>query len=187
MPFHIENGRLAAYLDDRLPAVERAQVEAHLADCAECRAEVVAVGRLRRSLGRRSPWVIAAPIAAAAVLAFVLLGRPSPPAAGTDPVLREGGEPAPAIVVVAPAAATTVAPEPLSFVWRPVPSGVSYRVVLTDSSGGPVWNAVTGDSSALLPATVRLVRGGRYYWIVDALLADGRSVTSGAREFRMPP
>ena len=187
MPFHLENGRLAAYLDKRLPADERAEVEAHLADCAECRAEVVAVGRLRRSLTRRSPWVIAAPVAAAAVLVFVLLGRPSPPAAGTGPVVRDGGEPAPVIAVVAPAAATTVAGESLSFVWRPVPSAMSYRIVLSDSSGGLIWSGASSDTSARPPAAVVLTPGGLYYWYVDALLADGRSVTSGAREFRATP
>lgn len=187
MPFHLENGRLAAYIDHRLPADERAEVEAHLADCAACRAEVVAVGRLRRSLTRRSPWVVAAPVAAAAVLVFVLLGRPSPPATGTDPVVRGGSESVPEVVVVTPSETTTLDPRSASFVWHPVASGVSYRFVVTDSSGGSVWNAITGDTIARLPAGVHLAPGGRYYWYVDALLADGRSVTSGAREFRTMP
>jgi len=34
---HVDEGTLHAYLDGELPSVERAALEAHLADCATCR------------------------------------------------------------------------------------------------------------------------------------------------------
>src|SRR6059036_1669416 len=53
---HLTVEDVAAYADRGLAAAERARVEAHLAACAECRAEVVAVARLSRSFARRRRW-----------------------------------------------------------------------------------------------------------------------------------
>ena len=44
MPTHDAlNDRLSEYLDDELDAAERAAVEAHLAECGECRADLEAL------------------------------------------------------------------------------------------------------------------------------------------------
>ena len=184
--FHLENGRLAAYLDRRLSADERAQVEAHLADCADCRAEVVALGRLRRRLARPSPWVIGPALAAAAVAAFLLLGRP-PAGPGDAPVLRGGDEVGVTVVPVGPGPGAVVAADMLAFTWRATAPDASYHVTLTDSSGALIWSGVTSDSSTTLPGAVRLLAGTRYYWYVDVLLPDGRTGTSGAQELRTAP
>ena len=37
---HVDEGTLHAYLDGELPSVERTALEAHLADCATCRANL---------------------------------------------------------------------------------------------------------------------------------------------------
>lgn len=44
---HVDEGRLHAWLDRALPPQERAVVEAHLADCAECRARFESAQRYR--------------------------------------------------------------------------------------------------------------------------------------------
>lgn len=46
---HIEEGRLHAYLDGQLPARERTEVEAHVAECAQCRARLDAAEELARA------------------------------------------------------------------------------------------------------------------------------------------
>src|SRR5919206_1600037 len=68
---HLSADEVAAYVDGALAGDERARIEAHLAVCADCRAEVREVTGLVRSLpeARRSArrvWIPAA--AAAAVL-----------------------------------------------------------------------------------------------------------------------
>ncbi len=79
---------LAAYVDRRLPAIERDRLEAHLAACDSCRAEAVGIWRLAKP--RRLPqfrpararwgWAVAASVAASALLALGLsLRRPAPP------------------------------------------------------------------------------------------------------------
>src|SRR2546426_11618463 len=94
---HLTAEDVAAYADRGLVAAERARVEAHLAACAECRAEVVAVARLSRSFARRGRWAGMAPPSAAAVLVLFLARWPRPRGPG-GAALRE------------PAVTTAVAP-----------------------------------------------------------------------------
>src|SRR2546427_7192239 len=99
---HLTVEDVAAYADRGLVAAERARVEAHLAACAECRAEAVAVAGLSRAFARRRRWAGMAPLAAAAVLVLFLAPWPRLRDHG-GPVLREP----PVTTAVAP---TAVAP-----------------------------------------------------------------------------
>ena len=181
---HLEAREISAYLDRTLTAMERERVEAHLADCAECRREAIEVSRVRSTVGRRSRWLIGPPIAAAAAIAFLVLLR-SGENPGTGPVFREGGaEPASTVVVVSPTDTDAIRPHTLTLTWRSAGAGVSYRVSVTDQTGDVAWSASTSDTTARLPATVRL-RSTRYHWYVDALLPDGRSITSGVHSFQV--
>ena len=85
-----ERETLAAYVDRRLPAVERDAFEAHLAACDACRREAVALWRLVKPVSRRMSapasvpaWRRLAPWAAVAAVALLALGlflrRPEPP------------------------------------------------------------------------------------------------------------
>src|SRR5438094_80632 len=101
---HLTVADVAAYADRGLAAAERARVEAHLAGCAECRAEVVAVARLSRSFARRRRWAVMAPLAAAAALVLFLAPWPrvrgpasSAGPGGPGPARRRPRGPAPVI------------------------------------------------------------------------------------------
>lgn len=179
---HLETGEVAAYLDRVLPPDERDRIEAHLADCAECRREVIEVSRLRHTRSRRSRWLIAAPAAAAAAVALIVFARPTEtPAPGA--VLRDGAQPGFAVALVAPAESAAVAGGSVTFTWRSAGARVSYRLSVTDEHGDIVWSAASSDTAALLPSVVALRAGRRYFWYVDALLPDGRSMTSDVRQF----
>lgn len=52
---HLTDTLLDLYVDDALPAAERAPIEAHLADCAACRAEVAALRALHAALATLEP------------------------------------------------------------------------------------------------------------------------------------
>jgi len=83
---HLEAGTVAAYLDNRLPPAQTASVEAHLAECATCRAEIVqldGIVRPRRS-SRRVYFAGITLAAAAALLLFVLPGSVSLPGGPGD-------------------------------------------------------------------------------------------------------
>jgi anti-sigma factor RsiW len=181
---HLDANEVAAYVDRTLPQADRARVDAHLADCDDCRGEVVAVRRLVAGTPRWRRWSVMGALAAAAVLVLVMWpSRPNQPVP-EGPVVRGGEHTATAVVPVAPAAVATL---PLSFVWHAVPSATSYRLSLTSADGALLWSAATSDTSIALPDSVSLAAGGTYYYYVDALLADGTSGTSGVRAVRVRP
>lgn len=173
---HLDTSDLAAYLDDVLADVERARVEAHMAQCSECRHEVVEVARVRRTATSRKHWLVVIPVAVAAVLAIVLLRPPE----SVGPILRDGVERAPGVILLAPAD-SVVARTHQPFIWGSAGMEVSYRFTLSDANGDVVWSAAIGDTTLTLPAAMTLRSGRAYFWYVDALLPDGRSVTSGIR------
>lgn len=187
---HFEADTVAAYAEGRMDPDERARFEDHLAICAPCREEMIAVRRIldtRRTSLLRSPLLLAA---AASVVLLVAV-----------PLIRHGGEnqPGPGAVLhrsfpTAGAPVETVAPlndaevqggTPLRFVWRNEEEGSTFRLTLLDEEGNLVWSTNTGDTTVAVPEEIRLDRGGVYFWYVDALSPDGRSATSGPRSFRL--
>lgn len=187
---HLKARLVASYVAGRLDVEERAVVESHLAICDACRREVVEVGRLLQKRPRDSKLLPVAGIAAAAVIALVagisLLGGPT--GSGTTP----GAVRAPSISVSRELVALEPAPDTslsigsnIRFVWNATEAGSTYRLVVLDESGGPVWTTETSDTMAFLPPGARPKQTGAYFWFVDALASDGSTLTSGARRFSL--
>ena len=181
---HLAADDAAAYVDGRLAAAERAAIDGHLAQCAECRLEVVDVTRVVRAAPQRRPWTIVAPlVAAAAVLILFIAPRRTHDSA--PPLLRE------------PAVTTTVAPTLSAprggvavlraMTWSSVPHADRYRVTLFDRDGSVTWRTQSADTTVLLPDTVRITRGVPYYWKVDARTELGRWVSSDLTSFTLDP
>jgi hypothetical protein len=129
-------------------------------------------------------YLATAVAAAAAILAVVLLppyfrdAQPvNEPVRAAAPAGQPGG--APGIAIIAPTERATVEPASVAFAWRPQGSRTTYHLTLSDESGAVLWTTETTDTTAVLPNTVPLARNRTYYWYVDALQADGRSVSSG--------
>lgn len=158
---HLDAGLVAAYVDGRAGTTDAAMVEAHFAECAECRRELIEVRRLvgRRSWGVR--WSAALPIAAAAILLLLILPRRN------DFLLHRGGSPS---VQTAPTAlrpiGSVIAVDTLY--WSAVPGADRYRVTLFDGAGTVLWQGQTGDSVIALPVAIRLEPRTAYYWKVEA-------------------
>jgi anti-sigma factor RsiW len=184
---HLRPDEVAAYADGTVDADVRAAIQAHLATCAECRAEVADVfgvlGTLphSRHVGRRV-WI---PAAAAAAVAAILLARPLPhesvgrrPGAGSH---REA------------AMTATIAPRPLApvgvvdsagaLVWSPVPSADRYHARLFDADGTVLWEGEVEDTVAALPAAVAIAPGRSYYWKVEAHTGVERWAASDLVDF----
>jgi len=182
---------LAAYLDGRLSGKELERVEVMLASSAEARAELMDVSRLvatiperRKPVGRR--WMFVSALAAAAVLAIVLVPSltrtPSPPRVATERrVIDDEGS---RIRVISPPEGPSVSAGDVRFVWDGV-AGASYQFTLTDVDGRVVWQSSTDDTTLVLPGSVKLGAQRSYYWNVDALAANGSSVTTGVRELKV--
>src|SRR5215207_2558327 len=71
---HVQPEQVVGYLTNHLSAEERRVVQAHLAECAECTAELVAVGRLHRPARPATRWL--GPLAVAAAIAAIALIGP---------------------------------------------------------------------------------------------------------------
>lgn len=179
---HLEAGRISAYVDSTLDPSLRPELEAHLADCARCRREVVEVSRLVRTLPRRPSWQIIGPIAAAAVLLIAVgVWQLGPDQASNGPVLRESAiTTALAPVPVAPVGQVARAD---SISWTSVPGADRYRLTLFDVGGAVVWETEGADTTSIVPAAVRLEQGQSYFWKVEARTGFDRWVDSDLIEF----
>ena len=178
---HLAAHELASFIDGTSTPAVRARVEAHLSDCDECCAEVIAVSRLTRirSPGRR--WYVPAVAAAAAAIFLIVVGRQlsigtAPPAISREPVIATTVAP----TVVAPRGVIAGAPR---LVWTTVPRADLYRITLFDNAGGSIWEWQTRDTSAALPASVHLANHASYYWRIEAQTGWNRWVASDLTEF----
>ena len=188
---HLSSAQVADLLDERLDPGDRDAVIAHLATCSECRHEVADLhGALSRVGGRRprTRWMAGAAIAAAAVVAFMAVPRlTTRPATPRENSATRTAEPSP---IEAAARLRVVEPSDgevfssaAAFTWRSAGAGASYLLTVQDGAGTVMWTTTATDTSAVLPANVRLAAGVRYFWSVDARLGDGSSSRSGAHSF----
>jgi hypothetical protein len=180
MNAHASADDLAGMVDGRLPSARRATVEAHLAVCADCRAELVSASAIVESVplprARRTKWVGPGILAAAAaVVAILIVPRATHhDAPRTVDDLAHRGSSTTGIALVEPASRVGVPRDSIRFTWR-AELGASYRLVVTDSVGVLLFNPTTTDTSVIPPANLRLVPGARYLWYVEALRPDGSS------------
>ena len=173
---HLRDVEMAAYLDRRLTGADRERAEAHLAECAECRQEMIAVrGHLDRSARPRRLLLGAGVLAAAA--AMILVVRP----AVIDP-MRGGGYPEP---LVAYGPSGDVAPAGLRFVWGAASGATAYRLVISGEDGVPLWSGSVTDTVLALPDSVSLAGDRAYVWVADALMKDGSSRSTSLHAFRL--
>jgi hypothetical protein len=187
---HRSPEEIAAYLCDELLAADREAFQAHLAACRACRWEVTSAQRLTRTKPRETGRTIV--LAAAALLVGVLLTRQigGIGSGKQEEVQRrsaEGTGTVQTIDIVSPGDGGTVASAPVVFAWRGRPASSMYRLTLSTDDGRTLWNGDTRDSTLILPSTVVLDRGRRYFWSVDALGSDARSFTSGVHRFSTSP
>jgi hypothetical protein len=181
-PHHLESGEVAAYLDRALAPEDRLRVEAHLADCEECRTETVAVSRLLGERQRHRRRYLPLGIAAAAALLLVFAPWRLIHQMG-DPVLREpAGSAGEAPAAYAPSGSVR---GPLTLVWSNVPHADRYRVRVFDRDGTVRWEVQTSDTTIALPDSIRLVPNLPYYWMVSARTGLGRWVASGFTRFTL--
>lgn len=173
---HMNEFEMAAYVDRRLGPADRERVEGHLAECANCRHEVLEVRGMLRRAARPRRLIIGASLLAAAA-ALVLIVQP----ATRNPV-RDGGA-SPVLTAYGPTGEAALAS--LRFVWGAVPGVATYRLTVTGADGAPVWSGSVADTAMALPDSIMLRVDQRYFWVADALLDDGSTRSTGLHEFRL--
>lgn len=193
----------ASYLENRLAAPLRDQVETHLASCDQCRASVLLLRGamqegdpappefLQRALDLSSATSNAPsstlawrkfllPIAATVVVA-VGLGAwwlstrdQSPP----HELTRSGA--AAGFTGLAPAAGASVDAAQLRFEWSAIPAADRYLIEVVAQNGERVaqWEVDRTTLSSAWPSTAPPPTLGRYLWRVQAMALDRRLVDS---------
>ncbi len=179
---HLDPRIVAGYVDRVLPDAERARIEAHLATCPECRAEVADAARIIATLPhtrrpRRGVMVSAAGIAAM-LLVFLW------PRADQDPGNPQHRE---------SSVTTTIAPRVIApiggvdsadrFVWSSVPHASLYTLRIFDADGSVVWQRETPDTVLTPPPTLELRSSRSHYWKVEAQTGFQRSTSTELVEF----
>jgi len=201
MTEHLDDDLIAA-LAERVGESDQRDAIAHLGQCTECRARLVAVMNLldddaiaaeidavdpsvKRIAARRwSParWAALTTLAAAAVVTIVIARRTnSPPGSEITPVTRE-------------ATVTTTAPPRIlspavigthdSLRWTSVPGADLYRVQVWDREGNVLVSEETRDTLLALPPKVSR-GGGSFLWEVKARTGWDRWVSSDFLELNV--
>ena len=179
---HVTEAAVAAYLDRRLPATERTLLVRHLIVCEDCRLEVSDTQALLARQSRRGWFVTAGLIASAALLVLILRPGVAPSDPPSSLAIREGG-PSPTLTAYGPVG--QVRGDSLGLLWGAAPGATAYRVTLSAAGGEALWSSSTSDTSVVLPESAHLESGVQYYWVADALLANGTTRTTGLRGFQI--
>lgn len=193
---HLAPNDVAAYVDRALTGERRARVEAHLARCAECRAELSDGTRIiashPRTRWRNRSLVAACSAVAAALLIFVL------PRAMRDSVSQHRESPVTSIVppvLLSPTGArmqlldrsSPSTDSIVGFTWSSVPHADRYRIRIFDTNGSILLERTSSDTTMSLPADVLLRAGQNYFWQVQADVGFDRHATSELVEFSLRP
>jgi len=186
---HPSSETIADFINGRLSKEVRSTVESHFAECRMCRQQVVSARRMLDTYRKRHPLRYAIPTAAVGLVLAVFVPRMfSRTSAGET--LRDHRESnidgLPRFSLVAPSDDDSNVGSQPTFVWRNQPGRPLFRLTLTDGVR-EVWSVSTRDTSAKLPDSVRLAPTRKYSWYVDAIGADGRSLTTATQRFQVRP
>jgi hypothetical protein len=181
---HLDPTTLARFIEGVVGPDEQTRCEAHLAECADCRAELTETSRILASRPRPARWNRLVPMAAAAaVLIAIWTGanrRPPAEPVSRDATLTTSGAPVPLTPVGRVARVDTLR-------WRAVPEGRRYRVTLFTGEGQVAWQTSTTDTFAVPADTLKLAATSPYYWQVKAETSYGRWVESELVGFTLVP
>jgi hypothetical protein len=186
---HPSSEAIADFINGRLSPQTRSTVESHFAECRTCRQQVVSARRMLDTYRKRRPLRFAMPAAAVALVLIIFVPRMISRTRASD-AFRGRGESSiegfPRFTIVAPRDGDSIVARQLMFVWRNQPRRPLFRLTLTDGAR-EVWSVSTPDTSVQLPDSVRLAPARSYSWYVDAIGADGRSLTTATQRFQVKP
>ena len=191
---------IEGYVAGRLGEAETEAFESHYLTCERCQNELRLAVAIREVLpevreaglhapaesevsviSRRFRVRTAAALAAAAVLAGLLLVRPSTQDEESAPVHRDeatGVEVAPSLRAPGGVVAAVE-----SFQWSQVPAADLYRITVYDAEGAVVWEAETRDTLITPPDSAEFEPDARYIWTVAARVGFDRWLSSELVDF----
>ena len=213
-PFSPEDQVIAGYFDGDLTQAERTRLERHLTGCRFCLACIGILERLEqeRSNTRVSETVLAtakqmthtvpvsrpgmAPAWAAAAVVVIALftiidsqdRAPEPGVVSSTEEnsrqLRNMNPVTTDLNVLTPRAGAGIVPGSL-IEWAEVPGNLHYNIFVLSNAGDVLWTERLHGTDWVLDKSLHLAAGSQYYFRVEALLPDGRNVSSKHVVFRI--
>ena len=185
---HLSEEQVVAFLAHELRGEALGAVEGHLAECAECRDEIVAVTEILEpgSRDRAIPWRVLAPVAAAAAIVLLFVAGPLRER-GLDDGPRHRDAPAQVEELPTPVSPVGAVERADHLVWRTVTGADQYRITLFDDEATVLWRTITADTIAALSDSLLLRPGARYLWRLEARVGWDRWEESDLAEFTIEP
>lgn len=196
---HPDEFTIASYLEGRLPEEASATLEAHLADCDDCRRGLVLLRGLDQleedevprellESPRKRRGLSWAALAAAALLGALLvlpLTEIAPPGSGGGPVYRDAGTRGPGLL--SPAAGAVVGRNDLLFRWTPVAGADHYRVRVWSSTDdfSLEFDVLGGQTESGWPENRPPAPAGELVWRVQALALNRTIAESPPAPFQV--
>jgi hypothetical protein len=186
---HLQAIDIAAFVNGTVDAPTRSRVVAHLNVCRECRDEIMDASQIASTLPARRHWRL--PVTGFAIAAGLLLivilpkvgkrgasesFKRAPSAVG--PVLRRDTGTGDTVRVPTPVTPRETVDRVDRMVWSTVAGALRYRVRLYDDNSDVLWSAITTDTVAYLPNSIRLRRRRTYFWNVEASMDWERWISS---------
>jgi Putative zinc-finger len=81
-------------------------------------------------------------------------------------------------VILSPQPGATVGMAALEFRWEPMPNAVAYEVRVVTADGDLVWEKTVNGTYVVLPRSVSLTKGSKYFIWVRAAFPDGKTQQS---------
>lgn len=85
-------------------------------------------------------------------------------------------------VLHSPARTTVISTRP-TFKWGGVEGAASYRLILKDRDGNPVWDAAVAETEVATDTKHTLTPGENYTWRIEALGTDERTISDASANF----
>ena len=191
---------IEGYVAGRLGEADTEAFESHYLTCERCQNELRLALAIREALpevreaglhapaepevnviSRRFRGRTAAALAAAAVLAGLLLVRPSKLDEESAPAQRDEATGVEVVPSLRAPGGVVAAVE--MFQWSQVPSADLYRITVYDAEGAVVWEVETRDTLITPPDGTEFEPDARYIWTVAARVGFDRWVSSELVDF----
>ena len=209
---HLSETDILLFLNDDLPIEKRKNVEKHISGCDLCSEKLADIYRLEEDLqssnppeinpetlekakkmvkdGKNSTFLFsnfrrlsaAAVILIVGFLAFWLWTGPN--SVDHQDAYRSSSE-STVVQPLEPGDGESLHLANPEFTWEPVPNAASYRLVIFSENGVELWSKQVEDTHQKLPEDLPMKTNNRYLWKTEAILPDGRVVSSPLRSFQL--
>jgi len=194
---HIETDTLILFLDDKLSSNKRAEVQTHLAVCAQCTEELADIYKLQNSLkyihapiidkdmktkvenivknnsetNNRKSNKTSLKLALTGAFTVLIITLYVFVFNNNTIKYREINKVENAIIIE-PQNEALLTPNELNFKWEKIKNSAAYHFILFKENGKLFWENIYKANSLTLPSSLKMEIGKKYLWRVEIIFPD---------------